>query len=170
MRVRKLVHLDTRMMTGDQFLRVGLEGVGLFLVLLMWSRSQETDGHIPSIMAYTWLGGKSAKRRMLVESLVSAGLLNREGDDFVIVGYSTLNDTRADLAREQARVVKRVKAAALRGSVIQRDGLWCHLCGGDVEPHDVHVDHVVPLSRGGDSSPENLKVSHSRCNLLKGSS
>lgn len=56
----------------------------------------------------------------------------------------------------------------MREYVIQRDGLICALCGGEVPPDDVHVDHVVPLSLGGPTAPENLQVAHSRCNILKG--
>jgi 5-methylcytosine-specific restriction endonuclease McrA len=57
---------------------------------------------------------------------------------------------------------------ALRRQVIARDGHVCQLCGGVVEPTDVHLDHKHPVSRGGLTSLDNLQVSHSRCNLRKG--
>lgn len=57
---------------------------------------------------------------------------------------------------------------AVRDSVIARDGLTCGLCGSSVELADVHIDHVLPVSRGGSDHPQNLQVSHSRCNLSKG--
>ncbi len=63
---------------------------------------------------------------------------------------------------------ERVLATRLRLAVIERDGLRCHLCGGDVPRSDIHVDHVVPLARGGRSTLDNLSVAHSRCNLVKG--
>lgn len=56
----------------------------------------------------------------------------------------------------------------LRASVIRRDGLVCGLCGGGVEPDDVHIDHKKPVSRGGTNHPDNLQVTHSKCNLRKG--
>ena len=56
----------------------------------------------------------------------------------------------------------------LRAAVIARDGHICHLCGGDVERHDVHVDHVKPRSLGGSDAIGNLKVAHSLCNMRKG--
>lgn len=46
----------------------------------------------------------------------------------------------------------------------------CGCCGEPVEATDVHFDHIIPLSRGGRHEPSNVQVSHSRCNLSKGSS
>lgn len=60
--------------------------------------------------------------------------------------------------------------AGTRRAVIKRDGLVCGICGGDVAPDDIHIDHVHPLSRGGGSGVTNLRVTHSRCNLAKGAS
>ena len=56
----------------------------------------------------------------------------------------------------------------LRRVVIDRDGYVCGLCGGDVEPADVHIDHILPVAHGGSEVVHNLQVTHSRCNLRKG--
>lgn len=58
--------------------------------------------------------------------------------------------------------------ASLRRAVIERDGYLCGICGGDVEPSDVHLDHIFPWSRGGPTSLKNLRVTHSLCNIRKG--
>lgn len=53
--------------------------------------------------------------------------------------------------------------AAVRRQVIERD------LGR--EPYDGtrhHIDHIVPFSRGGDNSPENLRVVEKRQNLRRG--
>lgn len=64
---------------------------------------------------------------------------------------------------------KREKIPAhLRQRIIDRDGYVCRLCGGDVEPFDVHLDHVFPRSLGGKDTFDNLQVAHSRCNIRKG--
>ena len=52
--------------------------------------------------------------------------------------------------------------------ILERDNYMCHICNKPVEPQDVHFDHVVPLSKGGAHSMENVKVAHSACNLRKG--
>ena len=59
-------------------------------------------------------------------------------------------------------------AVHVRRTVIARDGFRCHLCAGDVDPSDVHLDHLLPVSRGGGNEPENLRVAHSRCNIRRG--
>ena len=42
----------------------------------------------------------------------------------------------------------------------------CFYCDNKV--HDTfHVDHVVPLSRGGEDSPDNLVIACPECNLDK---
>lgn len=56
----------------------------------------------------------------------------------------------------------------LRSQVIERDGYVCQLCGNEVEPEDVHIDHIFPRSLGGSDSLKNLQVTHSVCNLRKG--
>ena len=57
---------------------------------------------------------------------------------------------------------------SLRFAVITRDGFVCQLCGGEVEPTDVHIDHIHPYSKGGPTSLDNLQVAHSTCNMRKG--
>ena len=57
---------------------------------------------------------------------------------------------------------------ATRAAVIERDGYVCKLCGEDVEPDDVHIDHIHPVSKGGSDKLDNLQVAHSLCNIKKG--
>lgn len=56
----------------------------------------------------------------------------------------------------------------MRRQVVDRDGATCGLCGGIVEPDDIHLDHIKPWSRGGRHAVDNLRVSHSFCNLSRG--
>jgi 5-methylcytosine-specific restriction endonuclease McrA len=56
----------------------------------------------------------------------------------------------------------------LRGWIIDRDDATCYLCGLSCWPHEIHIDHVVPVSRGGDDHPSNLRVACRTCNMRKG--
>jgi len=47
------------------------------------------------------------------------------------------------------------------------DGV-CRICGRDLNPLDFEVDHIEPLSRGGDHSYENCAPVHRGCNARKG--
>ena len=53
--------------------------------------------------------------------------------------------------------------------IYRRDRGICYLCGQKVKKSERHLDHVVPLRRGGKHSEDNLRVTHARCNLIKGS-
>lgn len=55
-----------------------------------------------------------------------------------------------------------------RLTVWERDGGICGICQEPADPDNWHLDHVIPLSRGGDHTFANTQVSHPRCNLKKG--
>lgn len=55
-----------------------------------------------------------------------------------------------------------------RQYIWSRDGGRCHLCGGAADPAAWHLDHLVPLSKGGEHSARNVRVSHPTCNLRRG--
>lgn len=62
-----------------------------------------------------------------------------------------------------------------RAEIFERDGYICQLCGEDVDPavkfpdsRAATVDHVVPISRGGDHVASNLALAHFSCNAAKG--
>ena len=44
----------------------------------------------------------------------------------------------------------------------------CYLCGGFIPKGKRHVDHVVPLAKGGSHTASNLGISCATCNLRKG--
>ena len=56
----------------------------------------------------------------------------------------------------------------VRQLVIDRDGTSCYLCGLQCYEHEIHIDHVIPRSRGGSDDPSNLKVACWLCNMRKG--
>ena len=71
---------------------------------------------------------------------------------------------------EQKR--RAVKADALVDDVqhevvFVRDKGTCGICSLLVNPTDWHLDHVVPLSRSGEHSYANTRVSHPACNDWK---
>lgn len=40
----------------------------------------------------------------------------------------------------------------------------CWLCGQHVLPQDATLEHIQPLSEGGNSHLDNLAISHGQCN------
>lgn len=56
--------------------------------------------------------------------------------------------------------------AAVRRAVFDRDGERCGYCGSNRGPFE--VDHIQPVSLGGDDALHNLTVACRRCNRAKG--
>lgn len=54
-----------------------------------------------------------------------------------------------------------------REAVFERDGNRCLKCGSS---NDLSIDHIVPLSKGGDNDTNNLQTLCKTCNSSKGSS
>jgi 5-methylcytosine-specific restriction endonuclease McrA len=55
-----------------------------------------------------------------------------------------------------------------RRNLMLRDGHQCQYCARRPGARELNVDHVVPRSRGGDDSWDNLVISCRTCNLKKG--
>ncbi len=56
----------------------------------------------------------------------------------------------------------------IKKKIFERDNYKCVVCGRGLEDGiEIHVDHKVPLSRGGDNSIENGQTLCSEHNLLK---
>lgn len=55
-------------------------------------------------------------------------------------------------------------------SVKNKPTVTCYYCKTTIEGIKCHIDHVLPISRGGAHSIENLCVSCSKCNLSKNDS
>jgi 5-methylcytosine-specific restriction endonuclease McrA len=88
-------------------------------------------------------------------------------------------------ARHRRRLSKRRAVLIEKGiswkTVAKRDGLACHICGDDCDPEDYRytnnhfsagityptVDHVYPLSKGGEHTWQNVKLAHLWCNSYK---
>jgi 5-methylcytosine-specific restriction endonuclease McrA len=67
----------------------------------------------------------------------------------------------------RGNIKRRKIAKSLRAAVIDRDEARCVYCG--CEPETIHIDHRIPVSRGGKHDFDNLCVACEPCNLSKAS-
>ena len=51
--------------------------------------------------------------------------------------------------------------------IIKKDGLQCYLCDKLLTKKQITLDHLIPLSRGGDDKAENIKICCRSCNCSK---
>lgn len=57
---------------------------------------------------------------------------------------------------------------SLRYDILKRDGFRCQLCGASAkEGVKLHIDHIVPVSKGGKTVASNLRTLCYRCNMGK---
>jgi len=66
---------------------------------------------------------------------------------------------------------KREISDRLRFRILMRDGFTCKKCGRSPlksKGVELHVDHIIPWSKGGETEPENLETKCEKCNLGKG--
>lgn len=69
-----------------------------------------------------------------------------------------------------------LQSAAVKEMYAKRDGHLCHLCGGEIDKTPVKddgdffisVDHLKPVSQGGQDYPSNIRAAHMTCNKGRG--
>jgi 5-methylcytosine-specific restriction endonuclease McrA len=69
---------------------------------------------------------------------------------------------------EELREIARQRTADWYAQNRERQAARDGICGGDVDPLRFEVDHIVPISQGGDHSYPNVQAAHPRCNKIKG--
>lgn len=80
-------------------------------------------------------------------------------------------DVRAPVPSTSVSRTPRHVNLRLRFRVLKRDRFMCQSCGrspANCPGVELHVDHIVPWSEGGDTTIENLQTLCDRCNLGKG--
>lgn len=86
------------------------------------------------------------------------------------VAFNSISRTYLDRKTYQGLVnVERGEISdSLRYDIMNRDGFRCVICGASAnEGVRLHVDHIVPVSKGGKSTPDNLRTLCERCNVGK---
>lgn len=82
---------------------------------------------------------------------------------------------RLRCARRRAATAAQLLEVVDPDVVLERDGWRCHLCGGKIRRRlsGLHrlgptIDHLVPLSQGGEHSYANVAAAHRACNSARG--
>lgn len=78
-------------------------------------------------------------------------------------------DKRAEGRRRRKALLKGATTIETftKVEIWERDEGVCGICDLPADTNDWHLDHVIPLSRGGQHTWENVQVSHPKCNLSK---
>lgn len=74
-----------------------------------------------------------------------------------------------NLYRWRSKEQRRFMTPELRHQIMERDGYTCQMCGRYMpDGTGIHIDHIIPVSKGGKTVPGNLQVLCAKCNLSKG--
>lgn len=94
---------------------------------------------------------------------VSWGWIEARVAVLVAIGYEC---TRREYHSKNQR---KLMTPSLRKQIMERDGYRCQMCGKFMPDQvGLHIDHIVPVAKGGKTVPSNLQVLCSRCNGSKG--
>ena len=56
----------------------------------------------------------------------------------------------------------------LRQAVFERDNYTCQYCGRSYDEADLEIEHIIPISKGGNNDIRNLATACGACNRAKG--
>lgn len=109
-----------------------------------------------------------AARRAVV--LVLKGVASAEEHHPAVV-HSARNHVRVPsvIRLLEYRRIPHQSRALSRKNILLRDRYTCQYCGKTLPASELTLDHVVPRSRAGETSWENLVASCNPCNNRKGS-
>ena len=72
------------------------------------------------------------------------------------------------LSEYYAKDQRKKMTKALRSEIAKRDNFTCQICGKYMpDGVGLHIDHIIPIAKGGKSVPSNLQVLCSKCNGKK---
>lgn len=76
--------------------------------------------------------------------------------------------TQRETRKGQIEHERSLMTSAMRYEILKRDNYRCQICGSTAQDGvKLHIDHIIPVSKGGKTVPENLRVLCDRCNLGK---
>ena len=69
------------------------------------------------------------------------------------------------ISKNRQQITRKQISDNILAFVLLRDLSKCVLCGDD---RNLQFDHILPVSRGGNNEPENLRILCRQCNLSRG--
>lgn len=90
--------------------------------------------------------------------------------DYLLDKYNFLKsiDFETTSSKYHSKNQRKLMTPKLRKTIMERDNYTCQMCGKYM-PDEVglHIDHIIPVSKGGKTVESNLQVLCSKCNGRK---
>ncbi|OEU71741.1 MAG: hypothetical protein BA863_06600 [Desulfovibrio sp. S3730MH75] len=127
-------------------------------LISIWLIASEYGGILPSAKDISWRLRLSASSfEEIMGELISHGFIENNG---ITAGKKII---ASDIAEENGFGSRHI-SKALRSKIMDRDG---NKCTGCESLNNLEIDHIVPISRGGESVENNLQVLCRSCNRKK---
>ena len=82
--------------------------------------------------------------------------------------YTTQLKVQRQTRQYQIKVERAKMTDSLRYDIFKRDNFRCQICGSSAQDGvKLHVDHIIPVSKGGQTIESNLRTLCDRCNMGK---
>ena len=96
--------------------------------------------------------------------------VNGTGSDAAVALQPEVKDEACAMLSRPHRTCREISDRQ-RFRILMRDGFACSSCGASPQTQrgvQLHVDHIMPWSKGGETVDENLQSKCGKCNLGKG--
>ena len=127
------------------------------------------DFLLPDCALYsdTLISSKTGVSKATVSSWRVSGVMAMHVHRFVEVEWPEVDPFASKSKTTHDANERRSGYVKYRFAVLLRDGFKCQYCGATKDTDSLHVDHIVPFSKGGKNTMDNLITSCSRCNHSK---
>lgn len=153
---------------GQQYVRASTRGLRYGVIVSSSGQSAE----LSYASVQDALAGLEEKR-----AISKAGDTNRDGTLYKINLPEEIPICQAEMARrnveqtatvDEKRELDYYNIAENRLKVFERDGYKCHYCTKQLTRFTATLDHIQPVSKGGDNSIDNLITACLHCNARRG--
>jgi pyocin large subunit-like protein len=158
--------------TGDVFVRVSVRGMQDTVIKSFRARASESTA-----LAYATV--QDALAGLCEKGAISpAGDVNREGTPYRINLPEEIELCKRAMANAQKEQLPKIdpkreldfyNIKENRLKVFERDGYLCHYCKKQLTRFSATIDHIQPVSKGGDNSYDNLVTACALHNSQRGS-
>ncbi|MFH1060997.1 MAG: HNH endonuclease [Pseudomonadota bacterium] len=145
-------------------------------LLQVWTYYQRSPKYREMGLPPSEVGGKAYVKRFGTWNKALAAFVERINADLEsekgppnprIDETIVINNNRPTLLEEDRHEIK----IGLRYKILLRDRFRCVICGTSPAIDNscrLHVDHILPFSKGGKTEPDNLRSLCEKCNIGKG--
>lgn len=86
----------------------------------------------------------------------------------LIFEYTIKLRAKKETRQYQIKLERSKMTDSLRYDILKRDNFRCQICGSNVQDGvKLHVDHIIPVAKGGKTCRSNLRTLCDRCNIGK---